>query len=122
MKPTSILLCLLPLLGGCMSVEDKPAIIVSPDAASHAELKRVLGSALGTTTILLAEDALTSTNRISIERAPLRNMQGGIDDRVLEMPEQFALVKRGPDCLLIQESSGERFLLRDVVCRPLKVE
>lgn len=122
MKPASILLCLLPLLGGCMSVVDEPAIIVSPDAASHAALKRVLVSALGTTRILLSEDALTETNKISIERAPLRNMQGRIDGRVLEMPEQFALVLHGPECLLIRESTGDRFLLRDVACKRLEVD
>lgn len=118
-RAATLLVCLLPLLGACMTTKDMPAVVVAHDVASHAELTRVVSLALGTTSLLLADDVLTTSNRLTIERAQARTIAGRIDAREVEMPEQFFLLANGDACFLLHERSGKRLPLREVTCKPL---
>lgn len=108
------------LLGACRGApvyEDVPAVIVDPDAASRAELRQVVSTALGGADVTLAPDTLTSDSRLSIERPAPR----GIDapparGRDLGRPERFRLVLDGPQCVLVHERTGLRWLLLDTDC------
>jgi hypothetical protein len=86
-------------------------------AESRAELERVISSALGGAPVTLADDALTSTSELTIERARPRDSQGRlINGRELGRPEHFRLLKVGTDCVLVHEASGQRFTLAHTTC------
>jgi len=41
-----------------------------------------------------------------------------VDGRVVEKPEQFELVKRGSQCVLVHRRAGERYTLAHATCTP----
>ena len=103
------------------AAKDLPAIIVRPDAQSHAELRAAVGRALNRTSVILADDALTHDSRLSIEPVRLRDMQGSIaqgraQGREARMPEHFHLLKSGDHCVLVHERTGRRMELANTQC------
>ena len=99
--------------------EGVPALLVDPDAASRAELAGVLQNALGATRVTLAPDALTESRELTIERPAPRGLDAPpATGRTLGRPERFRLVRDGPQCVLIQDSTGLRWLLLDARCEP----
>jgi len=99
--------------------DDVPAVVVDPDAASRKELHAVVATALGLRDITLAPDALTEDGTLLVEQ----KMPTGIDappagGRRLDRPERFHLVLDGPQCVLVQDSTGLRWLLMDTTCAP----
>ena len=103
----------------CQTVEadyDRPARIVSPDAASRAALQAAVNEALGTE-VMLADDALTESSWLAIENWPAGTMDNPVPQgRILEKPIQFQLVRNGDDCVLIRQSDRARYLLADTEC------
>ena len=99
---------------------DVPAVIVNPTEQSRASLKKAVSAALGVAPVILADDALTRTSALIIERARQRD-QGGLplNGREPGMPDQFRLLKRGADCVQQQEGTGRRFTLAATECSPL---
>lgn len=99
--------------------EGVPALIVEPDDASRKELRQIVSTALNGADVRLADDALTDSSTLMIEQSAPR----GIDappatGRQLGRGERFRLVLDGPQCVLVQESTGLRWLLFDTRCRP----
>ena len=118
-RPAGSLLLLLAACAAEPLPEGLPARVVEPDAASRAELHGIVRTALGGREVVLAPDALTTESLLLIEPAPPR----GIDappatGRQLGRPERFRLVRDGPQCVLIQDSTGLRWLLLDTRCVP----
>lgn len=113
---------LLSLSTGCGNEplpEGVPALIVNPDAASRKELREVVQTALNGASVTLAPDALTAASVLSIEHTAPR----GIDappatGRLLGRPERFRLLLDGPQCVLVHDSTGMRWLLLDTDCVP----
>ena len=107
------------MLSGCQTVDadnDRPARVVDPDAASRAALQTAVNEALNTE-VLLADDALTESSRLMIERWPRGTMENPVPQgRILERPIQFQLVRNNGDCYLVKQSDGTRYLLRGVSC------
>ncbi len=98
------------------SAEDVPARIDDPTDAGRAELQRSVNSALGTA-VLLANDALTDSSTLTIEQNQPGTMQNPQPQgRILDMPVQFRLVKRGNDCYLVDQRDGTRYLLEHTSC------
>lgn len=108
------------LLSACVSSQaqpDAPAVITQPSAASRAELLTAVTSALNVANVTLADDALTKTSTLTIERTRLRDASGRqLSGRDLDKPEVFRLVKNGANCVLIHQGSGKRFELAKTVC------
>ncbi len=101
---------------------DVPAVIVDPTPASRAELRLAIQRALHSAPILLADDALTHSDLLPIDRAMRRDPQGrplnGLD--VHGRPELFRLVKSGNSCVLVhQDSEGLRQTLPTTKCQPV---
>jgi hypothetical protein len=121
MKRAALVLIAGVAVGGCaLSREnsDVDALIVNPTDASRAELASTVNAALGKH-VTLADDALTRTSTMTIERTPIRDASGRrIEVREREGPELFRLVKRGTQCVLIQERTGREFVLRSATCVP----
>ena len=107
------------ILTGCQTVDtdlDRPARIVNADADSRAALQAAVNEALGTE-VLLAEDALTGTSLLTIERWPTGTMDNPVPQgRILEKPIQFRLVINDSDCVLIDQRSESRHVLENTDC------
>ena len=109
------------IASACASIAhpDSPARIVQPDANSRAELQETIARALESSHVALADDALTRTSILMIERTPARDPTGQrLSGRDYEKPEQFQLVLDGKRCTLIHQRTGERYPLRSTRCKP----
>ena len=104
---------------GCQTLADgydKPARIVNPDDASRAALQEAVNRAFGTD-VTLADNALTDSSVLTIERSPRPTM----DDpnplgRNMEMPFQLRLVINGTECILIDQRDRTRYTLANTSC------
>ena len=104
---------------GCKNVApdaDQAAVIVNPDAASRAALQATVNAVLHTD-VALADDALTETSILTIERKIPQSIEGSpAQGRNMEMPIQFHLVRNGSECILIDQRDMTRTVLADTVC------
>ena len=104
---------------GCKNVApdaDQVAVIVNADAASRAALQQTVNAALHTD-VMLADNALTETSVLTIERKIPQSIEGSpAQGRKMEMPIQFRLVKNGGECILIDQRDMSRTVLADTVC------
>ncbi len=110
------------LVSGCQTMNaaaDVPALLSEPDEASRAALRDTISAIFGGQDVPLADDALTKSSLLLIERNP----RGSLDappatGRVLEEPIRFRLVKSGGECVLIDLRDESRHLLPDTTCVP----
>ena len=97
--------------------EAVPALILEPTIESQAELRLVVINALENSSIILADDALTRSNVLIIERKPHRDANNNkIMGRDLGAPEQFRLLLINNQCVLVQQSTGNQFMLTKTRC------
>jgi hypothetical protein len=98
---------------------DQPAVIVNPTAESRAELKRVVSDMLFGAEVTLADDALTESSVLIIERARIRSLENPpLSGRDLGKPERFQLLTTGTECVLVHESDHARYELIETDCVP----
>lgn len=117
----SLVLAMLAVsFAGCKNVApdtDQAAVIVNPDATSRAALQAAVNAALRTD-VALAEDALTTSSTLVIERNIPRSIEGSpAQGRNMELPFQFRLVMNGAECILIDQRDLSRTALADTSCR-----
>jgi hypothetical protein len=99
---------------------DTPGVLVEPDDAARAELAGIIAAAVGSDTVLLADDALTTTSWLVIERAVPRGLSSPpIGERSLETPSRFRLFVVDTRCVLEHEGDGRRWTLTQSRCRAL---
>jgi hypothetical protein len=107
------------MLTACASLaqQDVPARLDAPSAAARVELLEAVRSALNTSTVTLAGDALTQESTLTIARVPLRDAAGRrVTGRDYETPEHFRLVKSGSRCVLIHVGTQTRYELTEARC------
>jgi hypothetical protein len=106
-------------MSGCKNVApdaDQAAVIANPDAASRAALQQTVNAALHTD-VTLADDALTDTSVLTIERKIPQSVEGSpAQGRNMEMPIQFRLVTDGANCILVDQRDLSRAVLVDTEC------
>jgi hypothetical protein len=111
---------LLLLATGCESpnaAEPKPAILIDLTPETRTELKQVVSEALNGTPVRLAADALTHESVLIVDRVRPRDADGLLlDGRELGKPEHFRLVKQASRCILIQERTARRWVLKSARC------
>ena len=116
-------LLLSPLLSTCASCfaqPEVPALIDKPTGESRAELAQAVSSALRGAPVRLADDALTRSSLLIVEKAHPRDASGvPLSGRDLDRPENFRLVKTGKRCALVHERTGKRTLLASTTCVPV---
>jgi len=96
--------------------QDQPARIIEADEASRAALQNAINTALHAE-VMLADDALTDTSVLVIERNPPRSLQGHpAQGRIMEAPIQFRLMRHGEDCVLIDQRDRSRYRLENTLC------
>ena len=107
---------------GCQTMNgagDVPAVITNPDDNSRAALKAALAASFGGRDVAIADDALTKTSLLTVEREPRRTIDspspGG---RILTEPYRFRLVSNGQDCVLVDLRDDSRHVLADTNCAP----
>lgn len=96
-------------------------MLVDPTEEVRAELRAALTAALGQAPVAIADDALTQTNVLIIERAPVRDLEGRpLDGRVLDPTvHRFELVLASSECVLVRPSDSWRMRLVSAQCRPM---
>lgn len=105
--------CANPLLG-----TPAAAVLVNPSEQDRLELSRVVGDALHRPPVLLSPLALTQDSTLVIEPVRPRDANGlPLNGRELGRPEIFRLMKQGSRCLLIRDSTGDRWTLAQS-CQP----
>jgi hypothetical protein len=119
--PGAFILASALLVAGCRTVRsesrDVPAVTVAPTDASRAALAAAVTAALHGAQVTLADDALTRSSTLIVERAPHRDAAGlRIDGREVGAPERFQLVKRGGACVLVHERTGRETVLESTTC------
>jgi len=112
------------LLSACTSSasRDRPAVLTNPTPATRADLRVAVQRALHSDPILLAPDALTTTNLLNIDRFVRRDAAGRPMDGLNcgGRPEQFQLVKVDKECVLVHVGVDPiRQTLRSATCAPL---
>jgi hypothetical protein len=113
----SLVLGSLLCTSACPDPGDLPAVIVSPSDAGRTELVRIVREALHGAPVTLADDALTTSNALVIERANPRDASGRpLNGRSLYRPESFELFARKSRCVLVQSRTGRRWTLRHTAC------
>jgi len=107
-------------LAGCQSLaatDDIPAWITNPDNGSRAALQAAVNDALNTE-VALADDALTSSSILIIQRNPAGSLEGQpAQGRNMDMPIQFRLMISGGDCVLVDQRDQSRRILQNTSCR-----
>lgn len=99
---------------------ETPGVLVEPDDAARAELAGIVAAAVGSDTVLLADDALITTSWLVIERAVPRGLATPpISGRSLETPSRFRLFVIDTRCVLEHEGDGRRWTLTESRCRAL---
>ena len=74
-------------------------------------------AALGHDNITLADDALTTSSTLSFEPGAPRGINAPpANGRLLGRPEVFRLLRDGPQCVLVHERTGLRWMLLDTEC------
>ena len=102
-----------------MQQPDTPAVRTSLTAASKTELEQVVSAANGGVAVTLADDALTSSSVLIIERGMRRRIDAPPElGRDYGRPQRFQLVIDGGQCFLVQEDTELRWLLADTRCEP----
>lgn len=119
--PGVLVLAFVLVAVGCRTVRPEPrevpALIVAPTAASRAALAAAVTAALHGAQVTIADDALTRSSTLIVERARPRDAAGlRISGREVGAPERFRLGKRDGACVLLHERTGRAALLESTTC------
>ena len=119
LKPSAAIAGIALVMVGCQTLasgEDVAARITNPTDYSRAALQNTVNVVLNTD-VALADDALTDSSVLTIERNPPRSMQSPpAQGRNMDTPIQFRLVLNGSDCILIDQRDNSRYLLEKTTC------
>jgi hypothetical protein len=113
-------LFLAPILVACKTSGvqvEVPALLASPGIEVRQELQLAVSNALHGVPIVLANDALTRSSLLIVEQRPVRNLdQQPATGRMLGLPEQFRLLRRSEDCVLLHLGTATRTVLKHAEC------
>ena len=90
-----------------------PAAVMDPTPAGHADIEQAVAAALGAE-VLIADDALTTSSILTIERRAPRTIEGRVGTgRILDRPETFRLVLDGDQCVLVHRRTSATYPLEN---------
>ena len=100
------------------ATEDVPAVVAESNPASLIELREVVAKALPHRPVLLADDVLTKSSLLVVERRRHPRIEGSLEAGVAEEnPERFRLVLRDGECELVHVNTDTRHRLKETRCR-----
>lgn len=99
------------------NLENVPALIANPSPQIHAELQRVISSALYGASFTLPDDALTRSSVLTVEVTGPQNPDG-TDPAASGRPAtiEFRLLINGPNCILVNQADLRRWRLTQTLC------
>ncbi len=119
LQPGAVITGVALAMVGCQTLAsgaDVPARITNPTDNSRAALQSAVNDALNIN-VTLADDALTDSSVLTIERNPPRSMRSPpAQGRNMDTPIQFRLVLSGSECILIDQGDNSRYLLEKTTC------
>ena len=119
LKAKALMAGLMFALVGCETLAtdgDIAARITNPTDESRAALQSAVNNALDAN-VTLANNALTDSSVLTIERNPPRSMENlPAQGRNMDMPMQFRLVLNDGDCVLIYTADDSRRKLANTSC------
>lgn len=96
---------------------DLPALVTNPGPETRQEIEQTVATALNGTNITLAEDVLTKTSVLVIERGMQRDINRPPElGRDLGRPYRFQLVMNGSHCMLVDQQTMQHWPLANVEC------
>lgn len=99
------------------TVDAVPARIIDVNEITRAELRNAVAQLVSQQQVLIADDALTSTSVLILERQLIRDAQGNrIQGRELQPPEKIELQLSNGKCVLKHSSTGEIAELKKIKC------
>lgn len=108
------------LLAGCGTSglqPDVPAVRTSLTPASTTEIEQIVATASSASRVTLSDSVFSDSSQLIVERSAQRGLDappaGGRD---YGRPDHFTLILDGPQCFLVHDETGLRYLLRDTVC------
>lgn len=97
--------------------KDLAALILSPTQQGQLELIQIVANAIGRESVQLADDALTRSSDLIIERKQKKRIEGRLGGgREMSSPEHFKLVLSGSSCFLIHQADQARYELTESRC------
>lgn len=110
------------LLTACKTTrtqDGKPALLTDTDSNARQLLALAASKAVGSK-VTLAPDSFTAKPSVTIEPASVNKRNGKIiDGRTMEMPTHIDLMMMGRNCYLVNRSTGEKYPVKGVKCRPV---
>jgi len=98
---------------------EQRALLMSPGAEVREELRRAVSDSFHGAPVVLADDALTMSSELIVERTPVRDASGRIlSGREEDRPQHFHLVTAAGACVLVHDASGRRTILKAAHCSP----
>ncbi|MET1254397.1 hypothetical protein [Aliikangiella maris] len=93
------------------------AIIPKHTPNSIAELQLYVSQVVTEGKVTLTENAFAQQSKLSIERTPIKTLQGPIVGRSLETPHLFLLIlENNQQCVLIHQQSQQHWVLQEAKC------
>lgn len=100
-------------------VDPVPAVRAGAEARDLARISAALADLLGREHVDLSADAFLGSSTLSIERRPLRRLEGRLVGREVAQPAQHVQLRLTPDgCELVGLETGERRPVPDLDCVP----
>ncbi len=97
--------------------DSAPAVVMDSSPASRTDIQQAVTNALGKE-VLIADDALTTSSLLIIERHTPRTIEGRIaSGRILDAPEVFQLVLEKDRCVLVHRRTDVAYPLENARCR-----
>lgn len=125
MKPKIIISSLLACVAlmGCKTLDKanaEPAVLIDFDPQAEAEIATIINEVMPGANVKLADDILSKDNRLFIQRSPTMVDGNPIEGRITEMPRKFELYRSNDACFLVDDKTGESYLLKHASCRPVE--
>lgn len=124
MQATLILaaLCVPMLLAACAGAQQEsttPAVLTATSPEVRVELAEAIAEMLGGNPVPIADDALTQSPVLVLDRAPRAGPDGLLaNGREMGRPDFLRLLRVGARCVLADDRSGRRRVLQRAQCRP----
>ena len=113
-SPLAILIGTLMSASACQTtVTPEPAIIT---VVNMAALTEALETATGQTNISIVPAVPIGAKSISVPPPPL----GKLETRSPALPRQFAVMQTAGNCVLFDESSGQKYTVNGLLCQPIE--
>lgn len=121
---TWAILLITSLLAACKTTqaqEAKPAIMTDTSSEARKIMALAASKAVGSN-VTLAPDSFRAKPSVTIEPASVNKRNGRIiDGRSMEMPTHIDLIMMGRECYVLNRTTGEKYPVKGVRCKPVSI-